>query len=103
MMIFARGRDLAARVELYSKAILAMASDMERICEASGCAYTKEEIMGAYLSAAEGPTVFERVLIEKGSISEAEAKRNYLAEDICRAVKEKRSDDCHGERAAELL
>ena len=103
MVIFTRGKDLARYTELLSEVIVAMACDMERISEASGCAYTKEEIMEAYLSAAEGPTVFERVLIEKGSISEAEVKRNYLAEDICRAVRAKRSDDCHGERAADLL
>ena len=88
MMIFARGRDLAARVELYSKAILAMASDMERICEASGCAYTKEAIMESYIEAEEGPNAFERVLIDKGDLSEAEVKRNFLAEDICRTVEE---------------
>ena len=88
MMIFTRGKDLARYTELLSEAIMAMACDMERISEASGCAYTKEEIMGAYLAAAEGPTVFEIVLIDKGDLSEAEAKRNFLAENICRAVEE---------------
>ncbi len=88
MMIFTRGRDLVARVELYSKVILAMASDMERICEASGCAYTKEAIMESYIEAEEGPTAFERVLIDKGDLSGAEVKRNFLAEDICRTVEE---------------
>ena len=88
MMIFTRGKDLARYTELLSEAIMAMACDMERISEASGCAYTKEEIMEAYLAAAEGPTVFEMVLIDKGDLSEAEAKRNFLAENICRAVEE---------------
>lgn len=86
MMFFTRGRDLADYVNLLSGALRALAQDMARISELTGRKMTEDMILDAYIQAASGPTIFERVLIEQGRMTEAEANTNHLAEMIYRRV-----------------
>ena len=87
-MIFTRGKDLADYAALVSDVAYALAEDMARISELTGRAFTADAILDEYVQAAKGPTVFERVLIEQGTLTEAEASKNHLAEIIYRQVAE---------------
>ena len=87
-MIFTRGKDLADYAALVSDVAYALAEDMARISELTGRAFTADAIMDEYVQTAKGPTIFERVLIEQGTLTEAEASKNHLAEIIYRQVAE---------------
>lgn len=82
MDVFTRSEDLGKYVGVLTNMVEALVQDMARITRLTRCPFSEDKITNAYLRAAEGPTVFERVLISQDRLTEAEVKVNHVADMI---------------------
>lgn len=95
-MIFTRGTDVAAMMLLYKEMAMEMAEDLSKIARAAdeGVPVDAEWVFQQYERKANGPTIFEDVLIRQGRTTAEECAKNSIKnlfiEDVLRAIKERR-------------
>ena len=94
MVVFTRGSDVAAMMLLYKEMAMEMAEDLSKIARAAneGVAVDAEWVFQQYERKANGPTIFEDVLIRQGRTTAEECANNSIKDlfikDTLRAIKD---------------
>lgn len=94
MVIFTRGTDVAAMMLLYKEMAMEMAEDLSEIARAAdeGVPVDAEWVFEQYERKANGPTIFEGVLIRQGRTTAEECAKNSIKnlfiKDVLRAIKD---------------
>ena len=88
MTVITRGRDAAAMMQLYKEIAMEMAEDLNKIAHIAGEGkfITAEWIFEQYERKADGPTVFENVLIQEGRTTAEECVENSTKDIFIRAM-----------------
>ena len=80
MQIYGRVKDFVKDAEILAEAFYRMSSDFAHVYQMLGIGINEEKLANAYMQLAEGPTVFEEILIKEGKISRDDVARNAMAQ-----------------------
>lgn len=82
MDVIFRRKDAAEYISFLNSIIEKMATTLYEVNNLVGDDWSLEDILEQYGRCAEGPTIFEQVLINKGELTKHECTRNYFERQL---------------------